>query len=202
MKQSQSLLLLRVRLSWLLALTLVPHVILRAEEEPSAATASVLIEHTVSNSCYQLAVSCSPAAVRATLHDQVLGTRLADGPYLYHAVRRTAEGVQVCNRLEKASASVNGRVLTVRGLLAGLNVEHTFTLSADQPTMEERIVLRNDSDTMIALTDFEAGFQRRVTDRTGEVLPEFRKDRWVAVPLRARATDPKGLRMISRSRTS
>ena len=45
---------------------------------------------------------------------------------------------------------------------------------------------------MIALSDFEAGFLCRVTDKDGEVLPEFAHDRWVAVPLRARASDPKG----------
>jgi hypothetical protein len=40
--------------------------------------------------------------------------------------------------------------------------------------------------------DFEAGFPRRVADAQGQVEPELSQDRWVAVPLRVRASDPKG----------
>jgi hypothetical protein len=45
---------------------------------------------------------------------------------------------------------------------------------------------------MAAFTELGFGMTRRVTDAAGQVLPELRNDRWVAVPMRARATGPKG----------
>src|ERR1019366_2318325 len=74
----------------------------------------------------------------------------------------------------------------------GLELEHHFELLPGRPLLEERIVLRNRTDTLISLADFEAGFVRQVTDRAGQVSADVAGDRWVAVPLRARATDPKG----------
>ena len=85
-----------------------------------------------------------------------------------------------------------GDNLTICGELAGLDLEHTFTLPADRPILEERIVLHNKTGEKIALSDFEAGLTRRVTDKSGRVLPELAADRVVAVPFRHRATDPKG----------
>ena len=40
--------------------------------------------------------------------------------------------------------------------------------------------------------EFEAGMTRRLADKAGRVLPELAADRFVAVPFRHRATDPRG----------
>jgi hypothetical protein len=82
--------------------------------------------------------------------------------------------------------------IVIRGKLAGLDLEHHFGLSSNGTFLEERILLRNNTDGLINLSDFEAGFLRRITDNGGEVLPELAHDRWVAVPWRVRASDPKG----------
>ncbi len=157
-----------------------------------AATGKGAVEAKVFNRAFRLAVTCGSAGVRAILEDRRSGMTAADGPYLFRAVREDTGGTRVFERLENASVtSVNG-VLTLRGELAGLELEDTFAMSAGGPVMEERLVLRNRTGTTISLSDFEAGFQRRVTDRSGDVLPELRNDRWVAVPLRVRATDSQG----------
>ncbi len=154
--------------------------------------AAAPMRQTASNAGYHLAVSCSPDEVRASLDDKVLGARVADGAYLYRAVRVEDKGDRVYHHLEKPSVTATENTLTLRGKLAGLNLEHTLVLNPDRPVMEERIVLRNQTSSAIALKDFEAGFQLRVTDRAGHVLPEFQNDRWVAIPMRVRATDPQG----------
>ena len=71
--------------------------------------------------------------------------RLADSPYLYRAGANEGEIQQTATTLTNARITVAGDKLTIRGELAGLDLEHTFTLPADRPIMEERILLRNKS---------------------------------------------------------
>lgn len=137
----------------------------------------------------RLRIGVGAGEVTATLEDKLTGLRVADGPLRHRAERQSGDVALVFPQLENPSVAVQGETLTLRGQLAGLDVEHTFVLPATQPRMEERIVLRNATGVLVALSDFEAGFQRRVTDSSGQVLPELAGDRWVAVPLRTRATD-------------
>ena len=150
------------------------------------------VSRSVENGAYRLGIGVGAGEVTATLEDKLTGLRVADGPLRHRAERQSGDVALVFPQLENPSVAVQGETLTLRGQLAGLDVEHTFVLPATQPRMEERIVLRNATGVLVALSDFEAGFQRRVTDSSGQVLPELAGDRWVAVPLRTRATDPKG----------
>jgi hypothetical protein len=145
------------------------------------------------NEAYQLAVTiAADGTVKVRLDDLRSGLRVADGPCLYRAsgdIRGTAVR---SDRLGEPVVTGQNRSLVIRGKLLGQELAHTFTLPKDKPLMEERIVLRNSGSTPVALTDLEVGLTRRVTDSAGQVLAELKNDRWVAVPMRARATDPKG----------
>ena len=125
------------------------------------------------------------------LFDKVMNLRVADGPYLYRA-QRHGTPKQKSGVITDAKINIAGNKLTIRGWLAGIEIEHTFTLPADRPILEERIVLHNKTGELIALSGFEAGLTRRVTDKQGRVLPELAAARVVAVPFRHRAIDAKG----------
>ncbi len=140
----------------------------------------------VENGAYRLAATVvEGGAVQVTLDDRALPFRVAEGPYLYRA-QRTNDPLEE-RGLRAARLAIESNRLTIQGQLAGLEVEHTFTLPGNRPIMEERIRLRNGTDSTINLVTFQAGLQRRITDRSGHVLPEFAGDRWAAVPLRHRA---------------
>jgi hypothetical protein len=141
------------------------------------------------NAAYRLAVECAAGQVRVTLDDRQSGLRVADGAYLYRAQRQNDK--ETCSGLKNAVASLDGRRLTIRGTLAGLNVEHVFDLPADRPILEERVTLYNKSDAPIALRDLHMGLVRTLTDGAGRILPELAEDRFVAVPFRARPDDLK-----------
>ena len=160
-----------------------------AEATPAASSRT---HQEISNRSYRLTVTCSENGVEASLDDALLGPRVAEGPCLYQAARRGLDGVMVSRRLEKASVSAQGNTLTIRGELAGLSLEHRFVLSGDRPVMEERIILRNNTPALIALSDFEAGLQRRVTDADGQVIAELQNDRWVAFPCAPGRRTPRG----------
>ncbi|MBU6411782.1 MAG: hypothetical protein KGR98_15465, partial [Verrucomicrobia bacterium] len=141
-----------------------------------------------SNLAFRLELRAEGGHVQAGLHARLPHFRAAGGDYLYRAVREGKEYRGLAN------ATIHGRRrrLMVRGQLAGLDLEHHFFLPRNKPWMEERIVLRNPSGSRVALSDFEAGFQRRASDSRGDILGELSQDRWVAVPLRQRADDPNG----------
>ena len=144
------------------------------------------------NAAYRLEATAADESVNVSLLDKTMNLRIADGPCLYRAERQQGATKQKAAGLTNAKIAVAGDTLTIHGELAGLEVEHTFTLPADRPILEERILLHNKTGELIALTDFEAGMTRRVTDKQGQVLPELAAARVVAVPFRHRATDPKG----------
>jgi hypothetical protein len=159
-----------------------------ATPAPKPAPAS----HSLENAGYRLTIGLADGQVTALLEDKLAGFRPADGPCLYRAEQLSGNVGLVHPRLEHPSITVNDDTLTIRGELAGLRLEQIFVLPRTRPIMEERIVLRNLTNSLISLSAFEAGFARRVTDSSGQVLGELARDRWIAVPLRARATDPKG----------
>jgi len=76
--------------------------------------------------------------------------------------------------------------------LARLDIEQVLTLSGDKPFLEDRIILRNATNAPIALTEFEVGLQRQITDSIANLLPELAGDQLAAVPFRIRPTDPPG----------
>ena len=139
----------------------------------------------LSNSAYHLVVNCTNDQVNVTLDDLRMDFRLAEGPYYYRAVRQNDKQTAACRGLEGASVEASGSRLTIRGKLAGVDVEHTFDLPADRPIMEERFVVRNSSGLPVALGDFQASFVRPITDAAGKILPEAAHDRFVAVPSQA-----------------
>jgi hypothetical protein len=157
-----------------------------------ASLASSAAAETLSNGAYRLEVTAASGGVHVVLLDKAMNLRVADGPYLYHAERQQGSTKQKAAGLTDAKIAVAGDKLTIRGELAGLDLEHTFTLPVDRQILEERIVLHNQTGEKIALSDFEAGLTRRVTDKSGGVLPELAADRVVAVPFRHRAIDAKG----------
>lgn len=147
----------------------------------------------LSNSACQLVVSQSGGQVRMRFQDKLLDLCLADGPYLYAAQRTIGRNLETFRGLQNVKITGSSGTLVIRGKLAGLDLEHRFTLSTNGSFLEEQILLRNPTAGLIALSDFEAGFLRRVTDKGGAVLPELAGDRWVAVPWRVHAQYPKVL---------
>jgi hypothetical protein len=145
------------------------------------------------NASFQIAATIETAGtVQIRLDDLRTGLRLADGPCLYRASGDIHGTAVRAERLEEPLAEVKGNALVIHGRLLGQELTHTFTLAEDKPLLEERVVLRNLGSTLVAVTHFEVGMTRHVSDSTGQILSDLRNDRWVAVPMRARATDPKG----------
>lgn len=145
---------------------------------------------TVTNDAYRIEASVDGQQVQTRLTDTAMGFDLADGPYVYRAVRKCPEGSIVSEWLGAPRVSVDGQSLVITGSLAGLDVAHTFHLPSDRPIMEERIILRNGSGNPVSLSDLRSGFSRRIADHYGNVLPRLRSDRLAAIPFRHRATDP------------
>ncbi|MEW6252675.1 MAG: hypothetical protein AB1716_18720, partial [Planctomycetota bacterium] len=160
----------------------------RSPAQTTAATGGG--RETVENSAFKLSVEqevgCQP---RIVLRDKSSGLAVADGPGSYRATTEGKAPRTFCT-LEAATLSAEGRTITIRGRVAGLELRQTFTLPADKPILEERIALTNPTDAVIALAEFRVALHRRVADSSSAVLPELAEDRWVAVPLRIRATDP------------
>jgi len=66
-------------------------------------------------------------------------------------------------------------------------------MPADKPWFEERIVLHNTGNSRISLSEFEMGFPLNIKDKEGEIIPELKEDRIIAVPFRHRADDKGGV---------
>jgi len=163
-----------------------------SEAQPSRSThQSPRGQYELANRAYRLVVLIANGEVMVTLDDKQSALRLAEGPYIYRAQRR--DETQHTNDLGLTGVSVNlaDSRLTIRGKIAGLELEHIFELPSDRPILEERFLVRNRSDALVQLTDFQAAFVRRLTDDSGTVLPEVAADRFVAVPFRAKPDDAK-----------
>ncbi|MBM4165111.1 MAG: hypothetical protein FJ222_11825 [Lentisphaerae bacterium] len=149
-----------------------------------------VVADEMKNAAFHVSVVAEKDGVQASLEDLASRWKLADGPYLYQAMRVDEKGKT--NTLENATVSSGDGKVIIRGQLAGLEVEHTLLLPSDRPVMEERIVVRNKTDKLIALSGFETGFTLCVADSKGKLLPEFSRDHLMAVPFLRRANDPKG----------
>lgn len=146
------------------------------------------------NSAYRLSATMTRGRVTVVLYDKSADFVLADGPIVYRANKSGHENPRVVSALKKAviACHADKRELVIRGKLAGLDLEHVFTLPASRPLMEERLVLRNNTGATMALPDLEVGFLREVADATGNVSPLLAEDRWCAIPFRRRADSPDG----------
>ena len=158
-------------------------------QSPRPADQTPNTQHELANTAYRLAVQVVKDQVMVTLDDKQSGLRLAEGPYFYRAQRRGE--TRDCRGLTAVAVGVAGSRLTVRGTIAGLEVEHVFDLPADRPILEERFLVHNRSASGVQLADFQAAFVRPLTDAAGKVLPELAADRFVAVPFRAKPDDAK-----------
>jgi len=144
----------------------------------------------VSNDAFVLEASAYDGVVHIKLEDRGGSGVLSDAPYVYRASRVVQKGTMVYDRLGGVRVQRSAEQLEIAGELAGLDLAHSFTLPSDKSYMEERIVLRNASDEVVALSDFEAGFQRSITDERIRVRKDLEHDRLVAIPFRHRSTDP------------
>lgn len=128
-------------------------------------------EHTVSNGAYRLEAGVLDGQVFVRLRDLQMRLEISDDAYVYRASCPVETGTMVSERLTDPAITVAEQTMKVSGQLARLRIEHTFSLPADKPYMEERIVLRNETGTPISMSDFEAGFQRRIANEMGGIVP-------------------------------
>ncbi|HTQ10983.1 MAG TPA: discoidin domain-containing protein, partial [Fimbriimonadaceae bacterium] len=147
---------------------------------PFAAHRSRKPKAVAENGAFRLEASFADGQVTIRLDDKRSGLLAADGPCIYRAV---AAGHAA--RLTDPSIAAEPDAVVIRGMLLGFQVEHRFTLPKGTLSMEERVTLRNPGRSIAGLTDLEVGMTRRAT-------PDIEQDRWIAVPLRIRATDPPG----------
>lgn len=146
----------------------------------------------LSNTAYRIAVSDHDSVVHVCLRDLVTDFTWCDAPYLYSISLPKHGDSIVCRRMQSVCIEQIEDLIRVRGIIAGLEIEHDFILPAGKEIMEERIRLFNRSEDAINVEDFEAGFSHRITDSVGHVLPEYVSDRVVAIPFRIRAAHPTG----------
>ncbi len=144
------------------------------------------------NDPYQLSVRTADREVYVALRDLVMDFDLANGPYVYRASRPCDEGTIVAKWLNNVTVEVSDEEMNITGMLAGLRVEHVLRLPVGRAVMEERIILHNPTDRIVALENLASGMQRRIANDVGSIFPELSLDRLVAIPFRHRPTDSDG----------
>lgn len=142
------------------------------------------------NDAYHLQISVNERILTVLLFDKKMQFEVSHNPYFYQALREGDEGSIRAEWLLDATVKAAGEQIIVRGKLAGLEVEHTFSLPQARPILQEQITLRNSTPHPISLTGFACGFQRQLTDDVGRVVPDLSQDRLVAIPFRHKPTDP------------
>lgn len=143
---------------------------------------------------YQLGIALRDTELFFTLIDRQIDFELSRAPYKYQAIRRVRDGEsRLCEGLVDTSIREEGDRLRVTGKLAGLTLTHELWLPADETFFEERITLHNPESEPVELADFACGWQRRITNDVGALLPALETDRMVAIPFKHSPTDPTGL---------
>ncbi len=150
-----------------------------------------MLGQQLENVAFRVSAARLGDGVAITVEDIAAKRKLADGSYYYHAVREGEK--EPARTLENATLTAEARKVVIRGRLANLEVTHELLLPPDRPVLEERIQLRNCTQSAVALKELELGFTLRVTDAAGKILPEMADDHWAAVPFLRRAEDPKGV---------
>ena len=149
------------------------------------------INYEISNPAFLLKVTINKPEIHMVLEEKQIPVRMSEGDYIYRAQVKVSQDTLFT--LSGPSITVTGQNLTIRGKLAGLEIEHHFYLPPDKPMLEEHIVLHNKGDKRISLAEFEMGFPLPVKDERGKINPELINDRLVAVPFRHRADDKNGI---------
>ena len=160
---------------------------IRADKAPGAS------DFKVENEAFRLSITLEEGGVDCTLRGAATGFAWSQGPYLYYARPEGEEDPAVCTGLKSVSAEQEGNSLRISGELVGLTISHELELPQDSPVMRERMTVKNTSGSTISLSEFETGFQRRVTDAYGEPLDAVSGNRFIAIPFRHRAEDPQDL---------
>ena len=147
----------------------------------------------MANAAYQISIRLSDSGLVFSLIDRQMDFELAHAPYKYQAARRVQPGeLRLCEGLIEPSIRQEGDRLYITGTLAGLTLTHELWLPAGDSFFEERITLHNPEDQSVELEDFACGWQRRITNEVGRLLPALTADRLVAIPFRHGTTDPTG----------
>jgi len=146
---------------------------------------------SVTNVAFRLEAASGPAGVTLVLQDAKTGTAIGEAA-MYEALRTVPGGAMLHRGVEGGSVVATNDALTIRGKLAGLDLEQCFVLPADQPWMEETITVTNRTSEAVRLEGFEIGFVRRIASQPGQVLRELREDRVTELPFRRRPTDREG----------
>jgi len=142
------------------------------------------------NDAYRLKVTKEERKITVRLQDMATDFVLAEGPYVYRASRAFEDGSKVARRLKDITVKKGTESIEIGGELGGVELKHVIKLPENHPVMEEQIFLGNPTGAVIELEDFATGFQRRIADDIGRILPEAGSDRLQAVPLLHRASDP------------
>ncbi|MBA7564053.1 hypothetical protein ES708_05715 [subsurface metagenome] len=147
--------------------------------------------YEVSNSAFLLRVTLNEPEVHVVLEERQIPQRLSEGNYIYRA--QVSGSQDTIFTLQNPAVTVSGRILTIRGILAGLDIEHSFYMPSDKPFLEEHIVLHNPGNMRIALSEFEMGFPLNIIGKGDKIIPELINDRLIAIPFRHRADDKNGV---------
>ena len=145
----------------------------------------------LSNSAFLLSISVKESQVNVNLKERQIPLKISEGSYIYRA--QVSESEDTLFSIQYLSVTVTGQNVTIRGKLAGLDIEHNFYMPTDKPWFEEHIVLHNPGNSRISLSEFEMGFPLRIKDKEGKIIPELTEDRIIAVPFRHRADDKNGV---------
>ena len=143
----------------------------------------------LASSSLRLQFRLDKGAVHAVMLDASDGRVLADSPYFYRATVPTEDGSRVYEGLAGAAIANDGGAVVIHGNVGPLSVVHRFEVRNDR--IEETMTLTNAGTSDLAVSSFETGFIRKLTDGRGRLLDEVKADRLVAIPFRHRATDPE-----------
>jgi hypothetical protein len=176
--QQNSILIMKTILKQIL--TVIPFIITGCTNHSS-------LQYEVSNSSFLLRVTLKKPEVKVVLEERQIPKRLSEGNYIYRA--QVSGSKDTIFSLKDTEVTVAGQNLTIRGKLAGLEIEQSYYLPADKPYFEEHIVLNNKGKQKISLSEFEMGFLLKVKGKEGMIIPELSGDRLVAIPFRHRADD-------------
>jgi hypothetical protein len=159
---------------------------------PDACTNITSRQFELSNSAFRLSVNVKNSEVQVMLKEIQIPLQMSEGNYIYRA--QLSGFKDTIFKLQDPAVTVSGQNLTIRGKMAGLDIEHNFYMLSDKPFFEEHIVLHNSGVNRISFSEFEMGFPLAIKDRGGKIVPELSEDRIIAVPFRHRADDTKGIK--------
>jgi hypothetical protein len=154
-------------------------------------TDSESIQYEVSNTAFLLKVIINEPEIHVILEEKQISMSLSDGNYIYRS--QVSGSRDTIFSLRDPEVRVSGQNLTIRGKIAGLNVEHSFYLPSGKDYFEEKIMLYNKGNERISLSEFEFGFPLNIKSRDDKILPEYSNDSLIAVPFRHRADDKNGV---------